>query len=124
VTVILDGREGDVNEDELRAELEQAVRVAGARKRRRRYNGRTDIELAWVENKERIQLQGRQLLRRVLDKALTELDTQFTEALARGEVLELDPGKDDLRALLLAAAKKELAPPRKPRALAAPSDGG
>jgi hypothetical protein len=103
--------------------LQRAVRVAVARKRRRRHNGRTDIELAWVENKERIELQGKQLLRRVLDKALTELDTQFTAALDRGEVLELDPGKDDLRALLLAAARKELAPPRKPRALPAASDG-
>jgi len=112
-----------VNEDNL-AEFEQRVRVTLARKRRRRHNGRTDIELAWLEDKERIELQGRQLLRRVLDKALTELDAQFTAALDQGEVLELDPGKDDLSALLLAAAKKELAPPRKRRALPAASNGG
>jgi len=115
---------GDVSEDDLQADLEQAVRVSVARRRRRRFEGRSDIELAWVDGKELIELQGRQLLRRVLDKALAELDTQFTAALDRGEVLELDRGKDDLRALLLAAAKKELAPPRKSRALPAASDGG
>jgi hypothetical protein len=120
--VIHDGFDGDVNED-FRAELKQRVPVELARRRRRRFEGRSEIEHAWIENKERVELQTKQLLRRVRDKALTELDTQFTAALDRGEVLELDPGKDDLRALLLAAAKKELAPPRKPRALPA-GDGG
>jgi len=72
------------------------------------YREITDVELAWRENRENITLQGRQLLRRVLNAALTQLDKQFIEALSRGEILEINPGQEELKALLLANAQSEL----------------
>ena len=72
------------------------------------YKEISDIELAWRENRENITLQGRQILRRVLNKALLELDKQFLEALNRGEILEINPGQEELKALLFASAQKEL----------------
>lgn len=72
------------------------------------YKELSEVELAWRENRENITLQGRQLLRRVLNKALLELDRQFVEALNRGEILEINPGQEELKALLLANAQKEL----------------
>lgn len=72
------------------------------------YKELTEVELAWRDNRENITLQGKQILRRVLNQALLELDRQFIEALNRGEILEINPGKDELRALLLASATKEL----------------
>ena len=82
-----------------------------------RFKGHSEIELAWRENLDQIELQGRQLLRRVMEQAKRELDKQFTAALKRGEVLQLHAGQDDLRALMFAAAKRELGPARKPKAL-------
>jgi len=72
------------------------------------YKEISDVELAWRDNRENITLQGRQLLRRVLNKALIELDKQFLDALNRGEILEINPGKEELKALLLSSATKEL----------------
>ena len=74
------------------------------------YTKKDEVTLAWLDNREKIQLQGRQLLRRVLNEALTELDKQFNEALENGDVLELDASKEELKALLLATAQRELAP--------------
>lgn len=67
-----------------------------------------ETDLAWRENREKVTLQGRQLLRRVLNEALDELDAQFQAALKRGEILELDPTKEELKSLLLDHAQKEL----------------
>lgn len=72
------------------------------------YKEISEVELAWRENRELITLQGRQLLRRVLNAALVELDTQFLEALNRGEIIQIAPGQEELKSLLLASAKKEL----------------
>jgi hypothetical protein len=44
-----------------------------------------EAELSWRENREQINLQGRQILRRVLNEALTELSEQFIAALENGE---------------------------------------
>lgn len=68
----------------------------------------SEAELAWRDNRENINLQGRQLLRRVLNKALTELDRQFLAGLERGEILEINPTKNELKELLLSSAQKEL----------------
>ncbi len=73
------------------------------------YREISEVDLAWRENRENITLQGRQILRRVLNEALAELDRQFVEALERGEVLEINPGQDELRELLFRSAQKELA---------------
>lgn len=72
------------------------------------YKGIEEAELAWRENRENITLQGRQILRRVLNEALQELDRQFMEALNRGEILEINPGQQELRQLLFESAQKEL----------------
>lgn len=72
------------------------------------YRELSEAEIVWRENRENINLQGRQLLRRVLNSALVELDEQFREALNRGEILEITPTKTELQQLLLASAEREL----------------
>jgi hypothetical protein len=72
------------------------------------YREVNEAELVWRENRENITLQGRQILRRLLNDALTELDQQFIEALERGEILEINPGKKELKELLFKSAQKEL----------------
>jgi hypothetical protein len=72
------------------------------------YRELTEAELTWRENRENITLQGRQILRRVLNSALVELDNQFMDALNRGEILEINPGQKELKELLFANAKREL----------------
>lgn len=72
------------------------------------YRELSEAELVWRENRENINLQGRQLLRRVLNAALVELDEQFRDALNRGEILEITPTKTELQQLLLASAEREL----------------
>jgi hypothetical protein len=72
------------------------------------YRELSEAELVWRENRENINLQGRQLLRRVLNSALVELDEQFRDALNRGEILEITPTKIELQQLLLASAEREL----------------
>jgi len=72
------------------------------------YRELSEAELAWRDNREQITLQGKQILRRVLNKALAELDRQFLEGLDRGEILEINPTKEELKELLFQSAQKEL----------------
>ena len=72
------------------------------------YKQISDAELAWRDNRESITLQGRQLLRRVLNEALAELDRQFLEGLERGEILEINPGQKELKELLFKHSQREL----------------
>jgi len=72
------------------------------------YREISEVELVWRENRENINLQGRQILRRVLNTALAELDKQFLEALERGEILEINPGQEELKELLFKSAQAEL----------------
>jgi len=72
------------------------------------YKEISEADLVWRENRENITLQGRQILRRVLNAALTELDRQFLEGLERGEILQINPGQNELKSLLLDKAQKEL----------------
>jgi hypothetical protein len=74
------------------------------------YTKKDETYLAWKENREKIELQGRQLLRRVLNSALAELDREFKDAIQRGEILSLDYDKAELRALLRGTADRVLAP--------------
>lgn len=66
------------------------------------------VELARRENQELIKLQGRQILRRVLNEALVEMEYEFQAALNQGQILELDADKDDLRQLLATVSQKVL----------------
>ena len=76
------------------------------------YTKKSEQQLVWKENKEKITLQARQLMNRMLNEALAELNNEFLAALDRDEILELDAAKEELRALLLAAAKRELEAPK------------
>lgn len=73
------------------------------------YITRTEPQLAWSESRERLTLQGRQLLRRVLNVALTEAAQEFEAGLHRGDLIEFDGA--DLKKLLLRAAVSELGAP-------------
>lgn len=64
---------------------------------------------AQQEGRELLKLQARQLVNRIINKALYEWDAEYNAALARGERLTLGSGKEDLRVLLLKHATKELA---------------
>jgi len=72
------------------------------------YREKGEVELAWLEAREQIALQGRQLLRRVLDVALVQLDKEFNAALHQGKIVDITLDKDELRDLLLRSAKREL----------------
>jgi hypothetical protein len=72
------------------------------------YKKLSDQELVWRENRARIEQQGKFLLKRLLNEALAELDVQFLEELAKGNLLELDANKEDLKALLLRKAQTSL----------------
>lgn len=72
------------------------------------YKHRTDESLNWSDNRERIVLAGRQILRRVLNSALAEAATEYEAALTRGEVIEFSATGDELRALMLRAAQRVL----------------
>jgi hypothetical protein len=75
------------------------------------YAKKTEAQLVWKENKEKITLQARQLMNRMLNEALTELSANFQAGLEKGEILNLDAAKEELRQLLLSAAKRELQAP-------------
>lgn len=67
-----------------------------------------DATLAWMETREKALLQGRQLLRRVMNVAVEELRTEFNAALVRGELYEFTATADELKRLLLKSAQAEL----------------
>lgn len=72
------------------------------------YREISEVDLAWRENREYVTLQARQLLRRVMNRALVELDREFQDGLRDGKVLELNPSKGELKALLLKHSQLEL----------------
>jgi hypothetical protein len=72
------------------------------------YKKISEPDLAWREARERFLLEGRQLMRRVMDQVLDEVDTEFQTALLNGRVLEFKPDNDELKRRLLRTAKKEL----------------
>lgn len=70
----------------------------------------TDSDLALREDDEFLVLQGRQILRRVLNIARYELEKIHLEAQTKGEVVRATGDQEVLKKLLLDAAKKELKP--------------
>lgn len=75
----------------------------------------TEFDLALKEDDEYLILQGRHLLRRVLNVARTELEKLHLEAQARGEVIRATGDEELLAKMLLQAAKKELKPKPQPK---------
>lgn len=74
------------------------------------YRYKDNAQIAYDANKKRLRLEGQIALDSVLNEALNLMTTKFNEALARGEILEIEGSRNELRALLLDAANKELAP--------------
>lgn len=70
----------------------------------------TELELAHKEDDDRLVLEGRHILRRVMNIARYELEKLHKEAQAKGEIIRAtgDPGA--LEKMLLSAAKRELTP--------------
>lgn len=68
----------------------------------------TDFDLALKEDDERLLLEGRQILRRVMNEARSELERLHLEAQKRGEIIRVTGSTEELEILVLAAAKKEL----------------
>lgn len=70
----------------------------------------TEFDLALKEDDEYLVLQGRQILRRVLNVARYELEQLHLKAQTKGEVVRATGDLAMLEKLLLDAAKKELKP--------------
>lgn len=73
----------------------------------------TESELALREDDEYLVLNGRHLLRRVMNEARTELEKIHLKAQTKGEVVRVTADPEALAALLLSAAKSELKPASK-----------
>jgi hypothetical protein len=74
----------------------------------------TESQLSLKEDDDYLVLNGRHLLRRVLNEARTELERIHLEAQTRGEVIRVTADPEALAALLLSAAVLELTPVLKP----------
>ncbi len=74
------------------------------------YNTKTNVDLAYDANKRRLRAESQIVLSDVMNTALSEMTSQFNTALQRGEILDIGGSRDELKALLLSAANKELAP--------------
>lgn len=66
--------------------------------------------MAYDRNKKRLRLEGRLVLDEVLNVALTEMTTQFNDALVRGDVLELEGTREEILDYLRTAAQRQLGP--------------
>jgi hypothetical protein len=72
------------------------------------YVARSEAQSTWDENLERLALEARQITKRIMDKAKEELSREFRAALDRGEILELESARSDLKRFLLKHAVREL----------------
>lgn len=70
----------------------------------------TESELALKEDDDYLVLNGRHILRRVMNEARTELEKIHLAAQTKGEVVRVNTDPEALAALLLTAAKSELKP--------------
>jgi hypothetical protein len=74
------------------------------------YGYKDKAAMAYDANKKRIRAEGAIVLAAAMNEALNEMTRQFNEALHRGEILEIEGSREEMKALLLAASQKELAP--------------
>lgn len=75
------------------------------------YTKKDNILLTFEENKKRLRMEGNLILARVMNEALAEMSGQFTEALARGELLKIGGSADEMREFLRVAADRHLRGP-------------
>lgn len=67
-----------------------------------------EIQLAWLDNRDRVKNELKAITRRVENEVLRVLDDKFTEGINNGEVLEVRPGAEEMRKLYLEAANSQL----------------
>lgn len=75
------------------------------------FNEKSNEILTWEENKARITLEGRLILKRVLNKAIAEMHREYLALQEDSNTLiEFSATKEELARLLLKTAQKELGP--------------
>jgi hypothetical protein len=62
-------------------------------------------KLAWLDNRDQVKLDLKKLMRRIENEVMLALETRFLEGLDRGELLELRPGQETLKTLIVDQAK-------------------
>ena len=72
------------------------------------YNYKNSAALAYDRNKKRLRLEGRLILDELLNEALDAMTCEFNEALANGEVLELEGSREELLGFLRVATLRQL----------------
>lgn len=72
------------------------------------YQMKDQVQLAYDANKRRLRVEAQVVLADVMNSALSEMTSQFNKALERGEILDIGGSRDELRALLWEASKREL----------------
>jgi hypothetical protein len=64
------------------------------------YKHKGQVELAWLENRDRLNLELRNIVRRLQDEVLKQASLDFDAALQRGEILELTVTRDEVLRML------------------------
>jgi hypothetical protein len=64
-----------------------------------------EVRLAWLDNRDQVNLDLRKVMRRVQNEVLKELEDQFLEGIRAGEILELRPATHTLLTLMSDKAK-------------------
>lgn len=72
------------------------------------YTYKDNVALAYDANKKRLRAEGSILLAELMNEALSEMTTQFNEALNHGEILEIGGTREEMKALLWKAAQRQL----------------
>lgn len=78
------------------------------------YNKKDKVTLAYDANKKRLRAEGSIILMHIMNDAISEMDTQFAEALNRGEILNIGGTVAEMKEYLRRAAEKELGTGKEP----------
>ena len=70
------------------------------------YKSKSEVDLAWFDNRDQVKLDIRKCVRRLENEVFEQLDKEFTEALKRGELLELRPPQSEIARLLRHQAER------------------
>lgn len=72
------------------------------------YRNKDEATLNWMENREKVELKGRQLLRRLMNEVLVELDLEFQAAQKKNQLMEFEADDKAVKARFLRVARREL----------------
>ena len=70
------------------------------------YKKKDAVDLAWLDNRDQVKLDIRKLTRRLEDEVLASLSAEFTAGIARGELIEIRPGEEEIARLLSKQAER------------------